>query len=144
MTTASLFPQSSAIFFDTDKPGQYAAHAVMMSMTGRLLGTHVLQSTDVETVHEFLKGNITTAGFSLNYGVTADGIVYEFMKKGKMGKRETAAAIAQYGIVEWHYSWCWASKTWNNADGQPANFIQIDLSPVQTTKTALSYRGLLY
>lgn len=105
--------------------------------------THVLVSTDIHEIYAFLRKNCTTAGFSIQYGISSDGRCYHIMKKGKPGKREIKRLVAEYGIKEWHYSWCWASDKWL-VNGQVVEAIEIDLSPVATTRTAVQYKGLLY
>jgi hypothetical protein len=104
--------------------------------------THVLESQDVNEVYEFLKKNCTTAGFSVQYGISTDDRVIELFKKGKLGKRDIQKVIAEYGINEWHYSWCWSSKIWLVRDTK-TTAVQVDLSPVQTMKEALRYRNVL-
>lgn len=106
--------------------------------------TNVLVSQDVNEIYDFLRMNMTTAGFTVQYGINhKNNFVGEFFRKGKMGKRDIKMLIDKYGIGEWHYSLCWAAKYWVLADGEQKTAVHIDLSPVETTKTAYQYRNVL-
>ena len=103
--------------------------------------TNVLTSQDIDEVFSFLKQQMTTAGFSIQYGVARDG-VYCLFRKGKMGKRDIKMLIEKYNITEWHYSLCWACDEWILANGLRVTATKIDLSPVQTMKEAYRYRNV--
>lgn len=113
----------------------------MVSGNGNEFKTDVLQSQDVEEIYNFLRGNCTTLGFSVQYGISAGGVqVYEFFRKGKMGKRDIKMLIEKYNIAEWHFSWAWATVNWVVC-GERMTAKHIDLNPIETLSDAIKWQA---
>lgn len=113
----------------------------MISKSGNDYKTDVLQSQDAEEVYNFLRGNCTTRGFSIQYGISRGGVqVYEFFRKGKMGKRDVKKLIEEYNIAEWHFSWAWASNNWRVC-GQEMTAKHIDMNPIESLGDAIKWQA---
>lgn len=115
----------------------------MVLSGGNAVVTNWFPSTDVVEVAAFLKGNSTLGGLSLQYGITADGRVFEVVSGGKLTAQKRLRPFIEMGIVEWHYSWAFASDNWRLADGRMVAAVSVDDMTVGEFVYAARGAGLL-
>jgi hypothetical protein len=102
--------------------------------------TKVLTSTDIKEIVEFLRGNCTTAGFSVQYAVNPQTKkVIEIFKKGKPAQKDIKPLV-EMGFVEFHYSWTWASKRFKIADS--GEIVEAELLDLVKMKDVMPFKGL--
>lgn len=102
--------------------------------------TDALVSTDPKEIVRFLKGNTTTAGFSIQFAVNpTTKQVVEIFKKGKLIQRDVKPLI-DAGFNEFHFSWAFAGKNWKLDDGTVVQAKTLDLVKM---KDVLPYAALL-
>lgn len=101
--------------------------------------TYSIKSSNLKEVTDHMKGNCSTAGFTINYCVHPEkNLVVEVFKKGRLCQRDLKELV-ELGFNEFHYSWAFASKNWENESGQPMEYKTIDLVKM---KDVLPYKSL--
>lgn len=93
--------------------------------------TQFIKSNNLKEVTDHLKGNSTTAGFTINYCVSPEkNLVVELFKKGRVCQKDLKELV-ELGFSEFHYSWAFASKNWKNDQGQTMEFKTLDLTQMK-------------